>query len=226
MSERNTGIFVLGHLSDDEIRAAFAAWPEYDPAHFADDETPRVGRSERSGQPYTHIALRLFEVAGFRLMDENALPGARDLEMVLGQALSERFPVVYALYEDETMAGGGARFESGSLVYRVCIDGRVARPVRRALSDTQVIPSLDPSDWIWPHASTALQQAFGAQFSAAPTTDDDLEVMILAARAEPLSLPAAATPLPSSTEPSGSPTQPPSRRRDRVKARLRSLLDW
>ena len=224
MSERNTGIFVLGHLSDDEIRTAFAAWPEYDPAHFADDEIPRVGRSERSGQPYTHIALRLFEVAGFRLMDEDPLPDARDLEMVLGQELSARFPVVYALYEDEMMAGGGARFESGSLVYRVCIDGRVAQPVHRGLTDTQIIPALDPSDWIWPHASTAMQQAFGEHFSAAPTTDDELEAMILAASAQPLSLPTAPTPPPSRPPESSTPRAP--RRRDRVKARLRSLLDW
>ena len=219
MSARNTGLFVLGSPSDEIIRNAFQAWPEFDPAHFAGDESPRIGRAEHAGQPYTHIALRLFEVAGLRLMDEDAIPEASDLEMVLGRALSEHFPVVYALYEDETMAGGGARFESGALVYRVCIDGRVAHPVRRARTDTTVIPALDPSDWIWPHASEALQAAFGPDFRSPPTTDDDLEAMILAADAQVLTLPAKQV----APEPEPE-TRPTERRRDRVKARLRSLL--
>ena len=96
------------------IRNAFQALVEFDPRTLPMTRAPH-GRAEHAGQPYTHIALRLFEVAGLRLMDERH-PEATDLEMVLGRVLSEHFPVVYALYEDETMAV----VERGSSPVRWC----------------------------------------------------------------------------------------------------------
>ncbi len=222
MSDRNTGLFILGHVDDDVIQAAFQAWPEFDPVHFTGEEAPRVGRSEWHGHPYTHVALRLFEVAGLRLMDDDEIPGGDDLEMVLGSHLSRHFPVTYGFYEDETMAGGGARFEAGALVSRVCVDGRAAEPVRRSQSTTSPIEDLDPSDWIWPHATDALQAAFGDEFSPPPSNDDDLEKMILAANAAPLSL--AALPPSASSAPAKDDPPPTQRRRDRLKARLRGLF--
>ena len=227
MSDRNTALFVLAHLSDDDLRAAFQAWPSYDPDHFAGEEAPRVGRAQWHGQPITHVALRLFEVAGIRLMDEDALPEDSDLEMVLGRSLSKHAPVVFALYEDEAMAGGGARFEAGELAYRVCVDGRLVKPARRGLSQTKEIPDLDASDWIWPHATKALREAFGDGFDSAPSNDDELEKMILAADAAPLSLaetPAVARETSAAT-PEGTPTPAPaSRKRDRLRSRLRGLF--
>jgi hypothetical protein len=228
VSERNTGLFILGHLDDDMIRDAFQAWPEFDPAHFSGEEEPRVGRADWHGHPYTHVALRLFEVAGLRLMDDDDIPSQTDLEMILGSHLSKHFPVIFGFYEDETMAGGGARFESGALVYRVCVDGREAEPVRRSRSITKPIEDLDPSDWIWPHATEALNNAFGDGFTPTPSNDDDLEKMILAADAEPLSLadlsPSSATSATSATSAPSPPSAPTARRRDRLKARLRGLF--
>jgi hypothetical protein len=220
MSARNTGLFVLGPVSDDRIRAAFHAWPSYAPEHFAGEEAPRVGRTVWQGVDITHIALRVFEVAGLRLMDEDPIPDPTDLEMVLGRELSRDAPVVYAFYEDETMAGGGARFDRGTLTYRTCIDGRVAHPVRRDLQATTRIPDLDPSDWIWPHASRALSAAFADHLTPAPTTDDDLEQLILAANAKPL-VPGAA---PSRTPEPAEPEAPKQRRRDRLRSRLSGWL--
>ena len=227
VSERNTALFVLAHLSDEDLCNAFQAWPDYDPAHFAGEEGPRVGRGEWHGQPFTHVALRLFEVAGIRLMDEDELPDNSDLEMVLGRSLSMHAPVVFGLYEDEEMAGGGARFEGGELVYRVCIDGRLVKPARRGLSETKEIPDLDTSHWIWPHATKALREAFGDGFESPPGNDDELEEMIDAADAGPLSLadtPPIAQPT-SAKAPASNPTATAApRKRDRLRSRIRSLF--
>lgn len=218
MSARNTALLVLGHLPAAAVVDAFRQWPDFDPRHFAGDECPRVGHTDWHGTAVTHVALRLFEVAGIRLLDEDPTPEPDDLEMVLGRALSLHHPVVFALYEDETMAGGGARFEAGRLVHRTCIDGRRATPVRRDLLATTPLADLDPSDWIWPHASEALQAAFGPGLRQPPRTDDDLEALILAADAQPVVLGARPTP-PRSVPPASAP-----RRRDRLRASLRSWL--
>lgn len=220
MSTRNTGLFILGSVSDDTVARAFAAWSDYDPAHFAGEEGPRVGRTTWHGQPVTHVALRLFEVAGLRLMSEDALPEASDLEMVLGRSLSALHPVVYAFYEDEQMAGGGARFEGGRLTYRVAVDGQVAIPIRRTLDDTRPIEELDASHWIWPHASRALADAFPTGFTSAPEDDDTIEQLILAAQAAPITLLDAPAPPPPADAPAG----PRTRRRDRLKSALKGWM--
>lgn len=222
MSARNTGVFVLGELSEEAIASAFMAWPEFAASHFAGEEAPRVGHTTWHEQPVTHVALRLFEVAGFRLMDEDGLPETSDLEMVLGRELSKHFPVVYAFYEDEIMAGGGARFEGGELVYRECVDGQVAIPIQRSLDATRPIPDLDPSDWIWPHATRCLTQAFPADFVHPPEDDDAVEKMILDAKAEAIVLPEKARSAPARSAPEETPGR--ARKRDRVKRAFRGWL--
>lgn len=217
MSARNTGLFVHGHVPPEAIVRALRAWSGFSTDTFAGEEGPRVGHAEWSGQPTTHVALRVFEVAGFRLLDEDDIPEDDDLEMVLGRELSRAHgPVVLAQYEDEAMAGGGARFEAGRLVYRCCIDGRDTRPVRRDLDGTAELTDLDASHWIWPLASEALGSAFGAHWPTAPRSDDDLERLIIDARA-------AAVPLdqPSEQNPSAPPRK---RKRDRLKGWLSRTL--
>jgi len=215
MSARNTGLFVLGHVSASVVAEALAAWPEYALEHFAGEEAPRVGRTTWHDQPVTHVALRVFEVMGFRLLTEDRIPDATDLEMVLSAQLSSQFPVVVATYEDEVMAGGGARFENGALVYRMCVDGQQAIPTCRTLEGTHPIEDLDPSDWIWPHASAALTGAFPVGFHNPPQDDDALEQLILGAGAKAIPL----APHPSVSKEGSAPSG--LRKRDRVKRALR-----
>lgn len=213
MSARNTGLFLLGTVSPSVVAEALSAWPEYAPEHFAGAEGPRVGHATWHGQPVTHVALRVFEVMGFRLLNEESIPDPDDLEMVLGRELSRSHPVIFASYDDELMAGGAARFESGALRYRDCVEGQAAIPTRRTLHGAHPIEDLDPSLWIWPHASAALSGAFAPELSPAPKDDDDIEQLVLQAKAQPI-------PLHSRPPPSPAPT-PRTRKRDRVRRALR-----
>ena len=80
----------------------------------------------------------------------------------------------------------------------------------------RAIADLDPSDWIWPHATTALAGAFPPGFRSPPGDDDALERLILDAAAAPIAL--APRPAPEPTRPSAERT----RKRDRMKRALRS----
>jgi hypothetical protein len=217
VSERNTGLFVAGHLPDGAVAAALAQWPGFSPEHFTGAEGPRVGRGTRDGRPYTHVALRVFEVAGLRLLDEDQAPPEDDLECVLGRALSASGGrAVFAFYDEEQAAGGAAVFVDGQRVSRCCFDARDTAPVRRDDSGTTRLQDLDPSDWIWVPASDTIEAALRPLVGPGVRTDDELEALIEAAAAEPISL-AAPSPAP---EPAGASRE---RKRDKLKGVLRRL---
>jgi hypothetical protein len=219
VSARNTGLFVAGHIQDEAVAAALAQWPGFQPAHFAGAEGPRVGRSSRHGLPYTHVALRLFEVAGLRLLDDDEPPPADDLECVLGQALSAGGGrAVFAFYDEEQAAGGAAVFVDGQRVSRCCFDARDTAPVRRDDEGTTRLRDLDASDWIWVPASDTIEAALEPVVGPGVRTDDELEALIEGAEARPISL-VAPSPAPSAPE------APRERKRDRLKGALRRLWD-
>ncbi len=185
MSDRNTGLFVAGHLAPEEVAEVFAKAPQS--AELVGEEGPRVGHGDRDGHPFTHIGLRLFEAGGLLLMDEVELPGSQELEMHLGAALSSLAThAVYLFYDEERGAGGHARFQDGRIVSRAVFDGREFTPVARDLDGERPIEELDPSDWIWPLIAEALETGARPIFGPGVRTDDDLEELIRRAGGEPV----------------------------------------
>ncbi len=220
MSARNTGLFLPGHLSAQALIDALVAIPGAPLAELVGEEAPRLGHGERGGLRFTHVGLRLFEVAGLRLLDEDDVPGADDLEVALGAALSRAVGrAVYAVYEEEQGYGGAAVFEAGALRSRLCFDARGTAPVRRDLSGATVLRGLDPSDWIWRPAGEAIEAALLPVVGPGVRTDDELLALIEAAGGAPLTLPR--TPTPPAHRP---PAPPAARKRDRLLGLAKGLL--
>ena len=228
MSERNTGLFCPGHVPPDTIAHVFGQLQRDTGVVLAAEEAPRVGHGTHEGGLYTHIGLRLFEVAGLRLMDELELPDADDIEMVLGRMLSERHGyAVYLFFDEERGAGGGAVFESGQLISRVCCDGRPMRPVQRDLREEQVLGTLDPHDWIWELAGDAVEAAAARAVGRGVRNDDHINALIEDAGAESIATQiAAGLAAPASRDASSTaPTPAPGpaqrvRKRDRIRGWL------
>lgn len=220
MSARNTALLLPGHQDPEAVAAAFWAAPDLQADLFVGPERPRIGHGVRGGRPYTLLALRLFEVAGLRLMDEQPIPGPEDLEVHLGQALSALAgQAVYVFYDEENAAGGAALFSQGRLQSRQCFDARPTQPVRRDLSAEEPLVGLDASDWIWVPASDAIEAATSPLLGAGIRDDDDIETLIEAAPAEPFG-PATVTPEALQTPPA----PPRERRRDRLRGAVRQWL--
>lgn len=219
MSARNTGLFLPGHVPPETVARAFRQSRGIDPELLTGPEAPRVGHGTWQGRRYTHVALRLFEVAGLRLMDEDALPDEDDLELLLGRRLSApQGRAVFAFYDEETAAGGAAVFADGRLVSRCCYDARDTAPVCRDLDATTELVGLDPSDWIWRPASDTLDRALAPLVGPGIRTDDELSTLIRLAGATPISL-AAPAPAPAP------PPAPRRRKRDRLWALVRGRRD-
>ena len=184
MSERNTGLFVAGHVDPDEILTHMLEAPGISPSDFAGEEAPRVGHGSRDGQPYTHVALALFEKGGLVLLANPELPASTDLEMHLGCSLSREYErCVFLVYEDEDAHGGHALFEGGALKSRLAYDGRGFEPVCRDLHGEHGIEEPQDSEWIWPLVEDAVEAGAGPVVGPGVRTDDDIEGLITAAGA-------------------------------------------
>lgn len=211
MSERNTGLFLPGHVPADAVVRALLSIPGVSAADFQGDEAPRVGHGERQGAAYTHVALRLFEVGGFTLFDAASLPGPEDFEMALGTALSRAHgKALYLMFEDEKAVGGHALFEGGRLVSRQAVDGVASRPVVRDMNGERQLAQMDASDWVWAPMGDAVAAGSAALFGPGVRTDDDIEQLIQAADAKPALVRAGGTAAPSATAPSKAPGAAPS----------------
>lgn len=218
MSDRNTGLFLPGHIPAADVAAVLYTLPGVDAAVFRGEEALRVGHGSRAGFDYTHVALRLFEVGGLLLMDQEELPAPTDIEQALGIALSRRWgTAVYLFYDEVNAAGGHARFVGGKLDSRLVYDARGHDPVRRTLGKDEVLRGLDPSDWVWAPSADAVEAAATSLFGPGVRDDDDIAAVIEAAGASPIEPPAAkAAPPPPPT--SAAPAAPP------PTSRLRGLL--
>ncbi len=187
MSDRNTGLFAKGHVPVEAVAELLARAPGGAADQLVGDEAPRVGHGDHNGQPFTHVALRLFEVGGLLLMDQAAAPDSRELEVHLGAGLSRLAThAVYLFYDEERGAGGHARFQDGRLVSRVAFDGRGFTEVVRDLDGERVVDDLDPSDWLWPLIGEAVEDGARPVLGPGIRTDDDLEAVIRAAGSEPI----------------------------------------
>lgn len=190
MSERNTGLFLPGHVPADAVVRALLSIPGVSAADFQGDEAPRIGHGEWQGRAFTHVGLRLFEVGGFTLLDAPALPAPDELEMALGRALSRAYgKALFLMYEDEKASGGHALFEGGELCSRQAVDGTVARPVIRDMHGERVLENVDASDWVWAPMSEAVAAGSVAIFGPGVRNDDDIEKAIVAADAKPALVP-------------------------------------
>jgi len=215
MSDRNTGLFVAGHVSLDVITTAFRTHCGDLLAELVGEEAPRVGHGTRRGHAYTLVALRLFEVAGLLLMDEDEPPGGDALEVHLGQALSSGGgQAIFLFFDEENAAGGAARFEDGTLVDRECWDGRDTQPMHRHRTGSRPVDDLDTSDWIWRPASDAIERMSTPMVGPGVRTDDEIEALIEGAPATPVALGAAPAP---ASRPTASAPDERVRRRDRLK---------
>lgn len=195
MSDRNTGLFLAGHVPADAVAAAFSAISNLDPGELTGDEAPRVGHGQWKGRPYTHVGLRLFEVGGLLLIDSVGAPSDDELEMQLGAALSRRSgEAVFLLYDDEAGVGGHARFSSGRLASRRVVDGRGNRPVVRDLAGERPLEGLDASDWVWTPIAEAVESGASPLFGPGVRTDDEIATLIQNANAQPIKLGAARAP--------------------------------
>lgn len=189
MSDRNTGLFLPGHVPADAVAQALLSTPGLDASELTGDEAPRVGHGSWKGRPYTHVGLRLFEVGGLLLIDSVATPAAEELEMQLDTALSRRAgEAVFLLYDDEAGVGGHARFSSGRLASRRVIDGRANRPVVRDLGGERPLENVDASDWVWAPIAEAVEAGATPVFGPGVRSDDDIEALIRGANAQPVSL--------------------------------------
>jgi hypothetical protein len=230
MSDRNTMLVIPGHPPIPELARVIWSVPALAEASLSGEEAPRVGQATWTGDvadpsskgvPYTVVALRLFEVGGLRLMDETPLPPLDDPEMALGACLSEKYgQAVYLFYEEELGAGGHARFVSGKLVERHCVDGRQLQEVVRTLDGDHPVTQLDPSEWVWPLAGAALEEGASAIFGPGIRNDDHLAGLLAAANAEPIPGPGQTS---SSAAQTGSRRSQRPRKRDRVLGFLKKL---
>lgn len=212
MSDRNIGLFLPGHVAPDAVVRALLAIPDLSAGDFQGEEAPRVGHGSWNGRPYTHVALRLFEVGGLLLLDAVGLPPAQEVEMALATSLSKLAgSAVYLAYNDESALGGHARFEGGSLVSRRAIDGRGNRPVVRDLAGETPLQSVDASDWVWTPIADAVEAGALPLFGAGFRTDDDIAkaIELANAKAAPMTTPAASAaspaPRPAPTPPKAAP---------------------
>lgn len=215
MSDRNTALLLPGHAPPHAVAAAVRV--AFGPlvGELTGDEAPRMGHGERLGQPFTLVTLRLFEVAGLRVLDEAEVPRADDVEVALAAALSAgRGAAVYLHYDEERGAGGHALWRNGELASRRYYDGRGLGPVLRDLEGEHEIAEPDEGDWIWDLIGDAVEEGATRVLGPGVRTDDDLEAVIQAAAAEPLDL----------TAPSPEPAAAPPAGRRGVRARLKGWL--
>jgi hypothetical protein len=223
MSERNTGLFLPGHVPADEIGALLWRAPGVNPEELRGDEALRVGHGTRDGRPYTHVGLRLFEVGGLLLLDQQDLPAADEVERVLGETLSARHgQAVYLFYDEVNAAGGHARFEQGQLVSRLMYDGRGNVPVRRTLDAEEALSGLDPSDWVWVPGANAVEAGAAPILGPGIRDDDDINKLIEAAASVAIEPPTRAAPgVKTGAKPSGvgAPERP-----SRLRGLVRKLL--
>lgn len=183
MSDRNTGLFLPGHVAQEEVGELLA---ESTPGGSGEGcGSLRVGHGEHNGRKYSHVGLELFEKGGLLLMDQLALPGDDDPEMQLATQLSIRHGVaVYLFYDEERGAGGHALFRAGKLESRRVVDGRDLDPVLREGDQEGPLTDLSTSDWIWPAAGDAVEAGATELFGPGVRTDDDIEGLIRDAGSE------------------------------------------
>jgi hypothetical protein len=215
MSDRNTALLLRGHVPAPTVAAAVRA--AFGPllAELTGGETPRLGHGERLGQPFTLLSLRLFEVAGLRVLDEGEMPDSDEAEVALAAALSAGGgAAVYVHYDEERGAGGHALWRNGELASRRYYDGRGFGPVLRDLEGEHEIAEPDEGDWIWDLIGDAVEEGATPVLGPGVRTDDDLEAVIQAGGAEPLDLTAPPPPPPPAT----------ADRRRGVRARLKGWL--
>ncbi len=175
MSERNTGLFLPGHVSPLEVAEMLSQAGGRSPGPGA----VRVGHGTWKGRKFTHVGVEAFEVGGLLLMEAVELPPEADPEMVLGGGLSAAHGLaVYLFYDEELGAGGHAIFRDGTLESRRIVDGRDLDPVVRDLEEETPVVDLDPSEWIWPLVGDLVEA--GAKVVVGPgiRTDDDIEALI------------------------------------------------
>lgn len=214
MSERNTGLFLRGHVPAAQVAQALWSWPGLMEGDLRAAEAPRLGHGAREGHLYTLLALRLFEVGGLLCLDRAQVPPEDDLEMHLGRALSVGGVAVYLHFDEERGAGGYARFEDGRLVARRVCDGRDYQPVLRDLAGERPMSIHDPEAWIWGDISDAVEQGATPILGPGVRTDDDIAAVISATPLTTLHPPAGR-----SWRPAPADTPPPPR-----SGRLRGLL--
>lgn len=184
MSERNTGLFLPGHVPAADIGALLWQAPGVNPEELRGDEALRVGHGTRDGRAYTHVGLRLFEVGGLLLLDQQDLPAEDELERVLGESLSARHgQAVFLFYDEVNAAGGHARFEAGRLVSRLMYDARGNVPVRRTMEREEALSGLDPSDWVWVPSADAVAAGAAPILGPGIRDDDDIAKLIEGAAA-------------------------------------------
>ncbi|MEE2750741.1 MAG: hypothetical protein VX519_04880 [Myxococcota bacterium] len=215
MSDRNTGLFIPGHVSQKEVGALLSSAGAEDGQNGCGEV--RVGHGEHKGTAYSHVGVELFEKAGLVLMDQLEWPHADDPELQLAVALSEQHGLaVYLFYDEERGAGGHALFRAGKLESRKVVDGRDLDPVVREGDQEEPLSDLSISDWVWPAAGDAVESGAKELFGPGIRTDDDIEALIRAAGSEPVVVPMRVD---------ASTTTSQVRSRDPVRAgRLRGLL--
>ncbi len=181
MSERNTGLFLPGHVSPLEVAEMLSQAGDGSPGLGA----VRVGHGTWKSKKFTHVGVEAFEVGGLLLMEAVELPPKADPEMVLGCGLSAAHgSAVYLFYDEELGAGGHAIFRGGALESRRVVDGRDLDPVERDLEGEAPVAGLDASEWIWPLVGDLVEA--GAKVVVGPgiRTDDDIEALIQEAGGE------------------------------------------
>jgi hypothetical protein len=181
MSERNTGLFLPGHVSPLEVAEVLSQAGDGSSGPGA----VRVGHGTWKGRKFTHVGVEAFEVGGLLLMEAVALPPDEDPEMVLGLGLSAAHGLaVFLFYDEELGAGGHAIFRDGILKSRKVVDGRALDPMERDMEGERPVAELDPSEWIWPIAGDLVEE--GAELVVGPgiRTDDDIEALIQEAGGE------------------------------------------
>jgi hypothetical protein len=218
MSDRNTGLFLPGHVPAAEIGRLLWGAPGINVDDLRGDEALRVGHGTWEGRAYTHVALRLFEVGGLLLLDQHEALGPDELERLLGEALSRAHgQAVYLFYDEVNAAGGHARFEGGRLVSRLFYDARGSAPVRRTLDREEVLTGLDPSDWVWVPGADAVEAGATPLFGTGIRDNYTIAALVEAAAATPLEPPAKATP------PKAAPPPPSTGIRSGLRGLLRKL---
>ena len=178
MSERNTGLFVAGHVAPARLAEVIWSWPGFVEGDLRGEETPRWAHGRRQDHAFTLVALRLFEVGGLLTLDQAEPPGEDDLEVYLGGQLSRPGAAVYLHYDEERGAGGHALFQDGALVSRRVYDGRQYQPVVRDLRGEQPLRVSDEEAWIWADIAAAVEQGATPVLGAGVRTDDDLASLI------------------------------------------------